>query len=335
MEIVEVSNASVLPSPAPAPSVKLPDLPPPPTDLIGPGDVLGVSVYEAGVSLFGNAGPGSSGRAGSFDPTVKVQTLPDLRVDDAGTITIPYAGRLSVAGRTIGEIQAQISDALRGMSQDPQVLVVQQETINNAVIVGGEVARPGRLVLQTNRETIADVIALAGGYRGSAKDLLVKIERGGEDFEVRLGDLLSLSGPEVRAYPGDRLTVLSLPQSFSVLGASGRVDQVPFARSRVSLIEAVAVSGGVSPAYGDPAAIFVFRYNPNEQGTQAPVVYHFNMMRTGSYFLAQQFEMKDKDVVYFGNAAANQPSKVIQLVSQLFSPILTVTSAVQTLQNSN
>ena len=44
--------------------------------------------------------------------------------------------------------------------------------------------------------------------------------------------------------------------------------------------------------------------------------------------------MRDKDVLYFGNAAANQPSKVIQLISQLFSPILTVTSAVQTVQNS-
>jgi len=45
--------------------------------------------------------------------------------------------------------------------------------------------------------------------------------------------------------------------------------------------------------------------------------------------------MRDKDILYFGNAGANQPSKLIQLISQLFSPILTVTSAVQTVQNSN
>ena len=65
-----------------------------------------------------------------------------------------------------------------------------------------------------------------------------------------------------------------------------------------------------------------------------PKVYHLNMMQTGAYFLAQKVMMQDKDVLYFGNAAANQPSKVIQLISQLFSPILTVTSAVQTVQNS-
>lgn len=66
-----------------------------------------------------------------------------------------------------------------------------------------------------------------------------------------------------------------------------------------------------------------------------PQVYHLNMMQTGSYFLAQKFVMQDKDVLYFGNAAANQPSKAIQLISQLFSPIFTVTSAVSVIQNSN
>ena len=45
--------------------------------------------------------------------------------------------------------------------------------------------------------------------------------------------------------------------------------------------------------------------------------------------------MQDKDVLYFGSAAANQPSKMVQLISQLFSPILTVTSAVSVVQNSN
>ena len=79
----------------------------------------------------------------------------------------------------------------------------------------------------------------------------------------------------------------------------------------------------------------MFRYVRDEQGNEVPKVYHLNMMNTGSYFLAQRFAMRDKDVLYFGNAAANQPSKLIQLISQLFSPILTVTAAVQTVKNSN
>jgi polysaccharide export outer membrane protein len=63
------------------------------------------------------------------------------------------------------------------------------------------------------------------------------------------------------------------------------------------------------------------------------VVYHINMMNPGSFFLAQNFAMRDKDVLYFGNARANQPSKVVQLISQLFSPVVAVTSAVSVVKN--
>lgn len=269
-----------------------------------------------------------------FDPSVKVQRLPPLHVDDNGDIVIPYAGRLRVVGKTTGEIQEQIRKALRGLSQDPQVIVALQDVITNSVIVSGEVAKPGRLVLQTNRETLSDVVALAGGYRGAAKDLTLRIFRRDENVDVRLSDLVENPALDVRAYPGDRFMLINAPHTFSVLGAPGRVENFPFSRSEISLVEAVATAGGVNPYLGDPAAIFVFRYVIDEQGETRPVVYHVNMMK-GSYFLAQRFAMRDKDVLYFGNSEANQPSKLIQLISQLFSPILIVTSTVQVLQNSN
>ena len=55
-----------------------------------------------------------------------------------------------------------------------------------------------------------------------------------------------------------------------------------------------------------------------------PTVYHFNMMEASSYILAQRFKMQDKDVLYIGNAEANQPTKLVQIVSQLFFPLLTI-----------
>jgi polysaccharide export outer membrane protein len=152
---------------------------------------------------------------------------------------------------------------------------------------------------------------------------------------MRVNDLAENPVMDVRIQPGDRLMLINNPRTYSILGASGRVEQVPFSRTSVSLAEAVATAGGTNPNLGDPAAIFLFRYVKDAEGQEVPKVYHLNMMKTGSYFLAQKFVMQDNDVLYFGNAAANQPSKVIQLISQLFSPILTVTSAVQTVQNSN
>jgi polysaccharide export outer membrane protein len=342
IRVIEVGTIADTPNigpnagePVPPPAA-LAELAPPPTDMVGPGDVLDINIYEAGVALFSGASiTGGAASQLATTPGVQVQKLPPSRVDDLGRISIPYAGTLPVAGHTIGEVEAMIRRSLRGLSQNPQVLVTLSQAITNSVIIGGEVAKPGRLVLQTNRETLSDVVALAGGYRGNARDLLLRITRGGASTDVRVNDLADNPALDVRAYPGDRLMLINNPRTYSVLGGSGRVELIPFGRSSVSLTEAVATAGGVNPGLGDPAAIFLFRYIVDEQGKEVPVVYHLNMMKTGAYFLAQRFAMQDKDVLYFGNAAANQPTKLVQLISQLFSPILTVTSAVQVLQNSS
>lgn len=302
--------------------------------MVGPGDVLSVAIYEAGVTLFSGT-PAIGGAGAAMDAGARAQTLPELRVDDYGDITIPYAGKLRVLGKTPAEIQAQIRQALRGYSQNPQVLVTRREVITNSVIVGGEVVKPGRLVLNTNQESLSDVVALAGGYRGKASDLVVRIKRRDETADYRLSALLENPALDVRAYPGDRYTLVYDPMSFSVLGAAGRMDQIPFVTSSMTLAQAVSAAGGPNPNLGDPAAIFVFRYvdDPDHVGQRKPVVYHINMMNPGSFFLAQNFAMRDKDVLYFGNARANQPSKVVQLISQLFSPVVAVTSAVSVVKN--
>ena len=329
IRIVPVRTIADVPGADVPTTAVLPELAPPPTDMIGPGDILDINIYEAGVTLFSAVGGGGGvGQIGA-SPGVQVQKLPPTRVDDLGDIAIPYAGVLHVAGITTGEVEAMIRNSLTRLSQNPQVIVTLSQAITNSIIVGGEVARPGRLVLQTNRERLSDVIALAGGYRGEVKDLLLRIIRGEQSADIRINDLVENPKLDIRAYPGDRLMLIDDPRTFSILGASGRVEQIPFRRSSVSLAEAIATAGGVNPGVGNPAAIFVFRYVRDEQGNEMPMVYHINMMKTGSYFLAQRFAMRDKDVLYFGNAAANQPSKLVHLISQLFSPILTVTTVVR------
>ena len=323
IEVVPVANIADVPPVAAPVEWQMPVLDPQPTDMVGPGDVLSITIFEAGVALFGG-GSTALGTPGGFDPSVRAQTLPPRRVDDNGFIDVPYVGRIRVFGKTVAEVQTQIREGLRLLSQDPQVLITREQVIGNSIIVAGEVGSPGRLVLQTNRETIADVVALSGGYRGEAKNLVLQITRGGTTARLRLSDVMAGVYDSLRAQPGDRLTVLSQPLSYSVLGASGRVQQLPFARERMSVVEAIASAGGPNGNSGDPKAVFLFRY-AGENGTE-PTVYHFNMMQTSTFFLAQQFALRDNDVLYFGNSASNQPRKVIQTVGQLFSPIVTATA---------
>jgi polysaccharide export outer membrane protein len=328
--LVEVENAATIPPAPVAPVPSLTTMPPRPTDLIGPGDVLNVTVYEAGVSLFGTA-LRTAAAAGStvVDTSSSAERLPAMRVDDYGYIKVPFIGRIRAAGHTAGELQAMIQSGLRGMSQDPQVLVSIEQSITNSVILAGEVAKPGRLVLATNRESLVDAIALAGGYRGNAKDAVARVQRDGQSFEIRLSDLLDMPQEDMQVAPGDRITLISRPESFSVLGAPNKADEIVFPRPRVTLAEAVALAGGANPNAGDAGAVFVFRYVPGPNGAEQPTVYHLNMMRAGAYLLSQRFVMRDRDVLYVGNARANQPSKFIQLLSQLFVPVATARAVTQ------
>ncbi len=328
-KLVELTTLADVP-PAPArPAVFSRDYAPPPTDLIGNGDVLDIAIYEAGVTLFGgSAASAATGTMSGFDPSAKVERMLPNRVDDTGMIRLPYAGTIRAAGRTTAELATVIKRALRGMSQDPQIVVAIREGITNSVIIGGDVNRPGRLVLPTNRETISDAIALAGGYRGEMKDMTVRVFRREIDTEFRLSDVLTGPEQDMRVYPGDRISLVRKPRTFSVMGAANRIDLFPFGNPSITLAEAIATAGGSNPGVGDAKAIFVFRFERGDDKSDVPVVYHLNMMKGGAYFLSQRFNMQDKDVLYFGNAQANQPTKLIQLISQLFAPIVTVGSVV-------
>lgn len=328
IQLVPVQTVNDLPRPAAPPPIFRPDYTPgPSTELIGPGDVLNVAIFETGVALFGrSASTGGEGGSG-FDPAARSERFPPMRVSDQGTISIPYVGQLNVAGRTTREIEGQLRQALRGKSQNPQVLVSIAEGLTNSVIIGGDIARPGRLVLPTNRERLSEVIALAGGNKGEIKDLLVRVSRNDAVQEWRFSDVLDNPAYDVRIFPSDRITLIRAPRSFSVLGAPGQSSQFPFPSAKTSLIEAVAMAGGANPMAGNARAIFVFRIERDEAGKDVPIVYHFNMMEASSYILAQRFDMQDKDVVYVGNALANQPSKMIQLVSQSFLPFLVLQQA--------
>src|SRR4051794_3751427 len=82
--LIDVDMPAAIP---PAPAVPVPALaalPPRPTDLLGPGDVLNISIYEAGVSLFGTALRSAAAAGAGADTASSAERLPPARVDDYG-----------------------------------------------------------------------------------------------------------------------------------------------------------------------------------------------------------------------------------------------------------
>jgi polysaccharide biosynthesis/export protein len=300
-------------------------------DVIGPGDVLQIGIYEVGVSLFGPASV-----SGGFTPSARGEAFPVVVVDREGAIELPYVGRLVVAGRTPAEIQAMIVRGLRGKSQSPQALVVVKENISRTVYVSGEVRQPGRMNLTVQRERLLDAIALAGGSQNSAEDTIVRFTRGETTVEERLGRIRGAAPDNLVLVPGDRIELIKRPRSFIVLGATSRVSQVAFETGDLSLAEAVARAGGPSDSIADPSAVFLFRYDPaTAPAGEKPTIYRLDMMQPASYFVSQRFLMRDKDVIYIANAAANRPAKMVAIINQLFSPFVTASVIANQLDSNN
>lgn len=329
-------------------------------DRIGPGDVLSVEIFEVGVTLFGgHANIGSANPSASTETGLSAsnETIGNggVVVDRDGNISLPYIGTIRVAGLTAAQVQDEIVVRLQGQSQSPQVIVSLRRNIANAVVVMGDVANPGRLPLTLARERLLDVIAEKGGISrtvqtGSstatgtgAQDVIVRFTRSGRMAEQPLDSIIAGSPDDLVLLGGDRIELIRQPRTFTVFGALDRISQIPFESRTLTLAEALARAGGPNDGRADPRSVFIFRLPPeagppvkSEQpgvpqastaNVMTPIAYRINMMQAQSYFLAQRFVMRDKDLIYIGNASANQPLKLVQALGQLFSPVIAVQNA--------
>ena len=326
--LVEVDRVDAVPAtPEPASLQPLPTHYTLDVNAIAPGDVLSVSLYEIGVRIF-SAGASASVDTG-FDPAAKNQQIGPLEVTREGTIRLPYVGVIAVAGKRPSDVEREIEGRMAGRSEHPQAMVRLEAVYGSAVIVGGEVTNPGRFRLSPAHEKLLDVITLAGGYRGAGmSDLVVRVVRQGQVSEAPLEGLNYSNGGSMEMEPGDRVEVLRRPRSYSVMGTANRINRYDLPTRQVSLIEALALAGGPNDNLADPAAVFLFRYVKTPDGGERPIVYHVNMMKPGSYFLAQKFILENKDVIYVAGAKANEPIKLLQTIGQAFTPFFLVKGAV-------
>lgn len=112
---------------------------------------------------------------------VTVFGVPDLtrtaRVDAQGRISLPLAGTVLAAGRTVQELEAAIAQSLGARYlQAPQVSVFVKEAARERVTVGGSVVKPG--IYPINGESsLLQVIALSQGLDPLANEQGVVIFR--------------------------------------------------------------------------------------------------------------------------------------------------------------
>jgi polysaccharide export outer membrane protein len=266
----------------------------------------------------------------------RTATLPEQVVAQDGTIEVPYAGRLKVAGLRPAEVERQIVRALANKAIEPQAVVTISQNRSNTVTLQGLVGAGMRVPLTTKGDRILDVIATAGGIRLSPNDAFVRLTRGQRTVSLPYNTMLMHPEENIYVLPGDVITVAPEPQTFTAFGGTGRNAQIPFDAIGITLDEAIAKAGGLLNFAADPAGIFLLRFEPTSlveslvpgrdlpsQGDLVPVVYRLNLRDANSFFLARSFAMQDKDILYVSNSASDPVQKFLGLVGTVISPAAT------------
>jgi polysaccharide export outer membrane protein len=300
-----------------------------PKVVLGVGDIVSITVFEAATG--GLFIPASSGaRPGNF------VTIPDQTVDNAGNLTMPYAGSIRAAGRSIPDIQEEIVGLLRGRAIEPQVVITLKEQRATQVSVLGAVRDPSQFPINPSGDRLLDAIARAGGPEFPSYETYVTLQRGKQEGTQHFNALIENPGENLYVRAGDIIILTHRPKAFVALGASGKNGQFNFEAENISLADAFGKAGGLLDSRADPTYVFLYRLEERAAlekigydtakfgGDTIPTIYMADVRRPSGYFLASSFDVQDKDVLYIANAPTANISKVFSFVRGATSTVTDV-----------
>ena len=305
---------------------EFPDKRPKPNQVIGVGDVLNISIFEAAPGGLFTPGQAAGARPGNF------VDLPAQAVDQKGSIYVPYAGEIPAAARTIPEIQQAVVARLRNRAIEPQVVISLNQQHSSVVSVLGDVNTPGVLALNSVGERLLALIARAGGPKFEAIESYVTLQRDGKRVRVLLSRVVHDPRENIFIRPNDVIFVTHESPTFTALGALnqnvfGFNSEIPFDVETLTLAQAIGKAGGLNDQQSDPAEVYVYRYEDRHflekfgidttkfTYDRIPTIYHVNLRDPSGYLLASGFQMRSKDVMYVANAKVVDYYKLLTLIN--------------------
>ncbi|MFC3073142.1 polysaccharide biosynthesis/export family protein [Shinella pollutisoli] len=311
----------------------------PPTLPLGVGDVVAISVFEAqSGGLFIPADAGS--RPGNFI------TLPEQTIDRAGTISVPYAGRVRAAGRSVDEVQQEIEDLLANRAIEPQVVITTVKSRSSQVAVLGDVRAPAKFELSPAGDRILDMISQAGGLSAPGIETYVTLQRRGKTATVLYDHLANTPAENIYVAPGDTIFVNRERRTYLAFGATGLSGRFDFEESGLTLGEALGKAGGLLDGRADPAQVMLYRTVSRDAlaklgvdtrkfaSNEVPVIFRANLRDPATFFAVQKFAMHDKDIIYVSNSDSVELLKFLNLVNSVSSTAAGVSGDVVDTRNA-
>lgn len=296
---------------------------PPASDVykLGPQDVLRIFVWgNPDLTPVINTATGSN-----------VASSPAGRtINENGDVFFPMVGEIHAAGMTISQFRKVLTQKLSKYIKDPQIDVDVAGFRSQKVFISGEVKVPGIIPVTDQPLRITDAIGLAGGLTPEADLYNLVLTRGKVSAQIDL-DRIYYGGDTSANLLLQHGDVLGVPdrnvRKIFVLGEVGNANGVNQSRSyimrrgRMSLAEVLSDAGGTNPFSSASNKVYVMRADENGD----PIIYHLAARDPVAMVMADQFEMRPRDVVFVS------PTDMVE-IGRFIGQFFPLTSAVQTVK---
>jgi len=285
--------------------------------LIGNGDILSIVVWDhPELSISAMTGPSSamtgSATLGASGADNGVAT--GFVVDQDGLVQFPYVGPLKLAGLTEAQARSLLVVKLARVLKKPELTLRVLAYRSQRIYIDGEVKSPGVQTIDNLPMTLPEALNRAGGFLPSGDQSQIRISRAGTTYPINLPQLVGkgINPAGILLKNGDMVRVVSRDESkIFVLGEVTHPATLTMHNNgHLTLNEALGDAGGLNPLSSDGQQGYVVR---NAQD-KTPIVYHLDASSPTALALAENFELKAKDVVYVDAAPLVLWNRVVSLI---------------------
>lgn len=189
-------------------------------------------------------------------------------VDREGRISIEGLPQLLAAGRTVGEVRAELAAMTARAFTGTESFISVGSVREIGIFVVGEVARPG-LHRITALSTAIDALGVAGGVLKTGTLRGIRIVRRGETIPLDLYGVLFDEGgaANIKIQEGDRLVVPTIGPTVAVVGDVKKpgIIELPHGEAAIDLERALPFVGGRLRPRGNRFVALSFNENGSEQ----------------------------------------------------------------------
>ena len=272
-------------------------------DKIDVDDRISVIVFE----------PNTSARSVLGGAGGKTDLLVNVPVDAAGMLNVPFAGVVKAQGLTLEQLNQKLLSQLRRVVLDPQLQVFVQERASKLVTVQGLAGKSGRYALDRRMQRLSHVLAQVAPDQKNPEMLQVAVRRGDIVGRMRLADVYEDLRLDIPLHADDSIVIREVMHNVSVLGAVNQQGPHRIPRRQFSVLDAIALAGGMNEERADPSAVFLFRQSELEESQRSnrwPVIYRLDLGRPEVVLIAKRTLVSDNDVILIGDASFTDVRKV-------------------------